>query len=368
MKVLKIFFVIAVIVMIAKCVSCNNKDDKKSTSSSIELEASRFYPPTKSPFKHNVGLNFNVEMTNWFNNPAIKYSAALKNQCTYGRLANISKQFKLIRIYSYLIAGWEQTGNISPEAYALSTLAKKDKNIEAVIGTSCNRAWYLVPANVQTFIDTLQSNFGSSISQVKCILIGNEINANSYTSGEISVIMSNFRTALATNCLNIPVSVTFNNLPNQAGDTLSDNLVGAVVNGWDTTWNGNKPFVFIDPYPDAAGINNAAGVYAWQYGVTKYYQTLHPSLQIFIGETGAEGSSSDYTTTVVIDSVFSQLNLQYKKIRKTVPTFLFEAINEPLKPSSPNQQFMGLYFDSSDPKKFDVHLKSNINLPTWLNK
>jgi hypothetical protein len=203
---------------------------------------------------------------------------------------------------------------------------------------------------------------------VKCILIGNEVNANNYSPSDISVIMSNFVTALATNSLNIPVTVTFNNLPNQAGNLICDSLVASVVNGWDTTWNNNKPFVFIDPYPDAQGINNAAGVYAWQYGVTKYYKTLYPSLQIFIGETGAEGSSSDSATTIIIDSVFSQLNSQYKKIRKTVPTFLFEAINEPLKSANPNQQFMGLYFDSSNPKKFDVNLKSNINLPTWLNK
>ncbi len=356
---LKLIFFVGAIALVCKCIHEDNEINKRQSPA--------YFPPSKSPFNHNVGLNFNVEMTNWFNKNSIKYNAALKNQCTYGRLKNISKDFKLFRIYSYLIAGWEQTGNISPEAYAISTLAKQDKNIEAVIGTSCNKSWYLVPANVQTFIDTLQSNFGSAISQVKCILIGNEVNANSYSSGDISVIMSNFRTALTTNSLNIPVSVTFNNLPVQSGDTLSDNLVGAVVNGWDTTWNGNKPFVFIDPYPDAAGIGSAAGVYRWQYNVTKYYQTLHPSLQIFIGETGAEGSPSDFTTTIVIDSVFSQLNHQYKNNnKKTVPTFLFEAINEPLKPSSPNQQHMGVYFDSSDPKKFDVRLKANINLPTWI--
>lgn len=356
----KLLFFIGAIALVGKCV---NDDDKKLLE---KRKSPSYYPPSKSPFNHNVGLNFNVEMTNWFNKNSIKYNPTLKNLYTYGRLKNITKDFKLIRIYSYLIAGWEQTGNISPEAYALSTLAKQDASIEAVIGTSCNQSWFLVPANVQTFIDTLQSNFGSSISQVKCILIGNEVNANGYSPSTISIIMSNFRTALTTNSLNIPVSVTFNNLPNQAGNAICDSLVAAVVNGWDTTWNSNKPFVFIDPYPDAQGIGNAAGVYKWQYGVTKYYQASYPSLQIFIGETGAEGSNNDYTTTVVIDSVFSQLNLQYKSIKKTVPTFLFEAINEPLKPSSPNQQYMGIYFDSSDPKKTDVHLKANINLPKWI--
>lgn len=357
--VFKILGLIFFLLIINKCIS----DGEKITSRKTAI----FYAPTKSPFNHNVGLNFNVEMTNWFNDGSIKYNAALKNKYTYERLVNISKDFKLIRIYSYLIAGWEQTGNISPEAYALSTLAKQDTAIEAVIGTSCNRAWYLVPANVQTFIDTLQSNFGSSISQVKCILIGNEVNCNNYSPSDIAVIMSNFRTALATNSLNIPVSVTFNNLPVQSGNYICDSLVASVIHGWDTIWNSNKPFVFIDPYPDAVGINNAAGVYAWQYGVTKYYQNLYPSLQIFIGETGAEGSSSDYATTVVIDSLFNQLTIQYDSIKQTVPTLLFEAVNEQLKVGEPNQKYMGIYIDSNDPKKTNVHLKSNINLPMWLN-
>ena len=199
-------------------------------------------------------------------------------------------------------------------------------------------------------------------------MIGNEVNANNYSPSDIAVIMSNFRTALSTNSLNIPVSVTFNNLPNQSGNAICDSLVASVVHGWDTAWNSNKPFVFIDPYPDAAGINNAAGVYKWQYGVTKYYQTLFPSLQIFIGETGAEGSSSDSATVVVMNSIFRQLNFQYIKIKKTVPTFLFEAINEPLKPIQPNQQFMGLYNDSQNPQTTTENLKQNVKLPTWLNK
>jgi len=325
-----------------------------------------FYPPKKSPFKHNVGINFNVEMTNWFIDPSIKYNQQLQRQYTYERLINISKDFKLIRIYSFLIAGWEQTGTMSAEGYALSTLAKQDKSVEAVIGTSNRIHWFLDSNNVQMYVDTIQNKFGSAISQVKTILIGNEVNANGFNSGQLKIIISNFNKALTKNNLNIPVTVSFNNLPVQSGDTLSDNLVNSVVSGWNSNWNSNKPFVFIDPYPDAIGISSARGVYRWQYGVTKYYQTLHPSLQIFIGETGAEGSSSNSKTTIVIDSIFSQLNIQYDSIKKTVPTFLFEAVNEPLKPSSPNQQYMGLYYDSSIPKNTTEKLKSGIKLPKWL--
>ncbi len=192
------------------------------------------------------------------------------------------------------------------------------------------------------------------------------MNANGYSSYQLSTIVSNFKKALKKNELEIPVTASFSNLPTQVGDTLSDDLVNAVTTNWDTTWNSNKPFVFIDPYPDAAGIRNAEGIYKWQAEVTAYYQTLHPSLQIFIGETGAEGSSSDLQTQAVIDSIFVQLNAQYKASNKTVPTFLFEAVNEPLKPSLPNQQFMGVYSDSNYPEKVALKLKEGVTLPSWI--
>ncbi len=345
------------------CVFQNDKELGLEKSSTISLP--NFSAPIKSPFNHNVGICFSVEETVWFNDKTIKYSDSLKDKYTYERLNVISKDFKLIRIYSFLVAGWEQTGNICPEAYSLVKVSKQYKNVEAVIGTSCNKAWFLVPSNVEIFIDTLKSKFGSSISQVKTILIGNEINANSYSQSDISTIMVNFKLALKKYNLNIPVTATFSNLPNQSGDAYSDSLVSAIVNNWDTTWNNNKPFVFIDPYPDAEGIGSAKGVYNWQYGVTNYYHSLFPNLQIFIGETGGEGCNSDYKTTVVIDSVFSQLNYQYDSIGKTVPTFLFEAVNESLKLGNPNQKFMGLYFDSSNPKKTNVTLKTGIKFPKW---
>jgi len=357
----KIVGLIVCAIFINRCI-VNTKHDK------LKERAAIFSAPTKSPFVNNIGIAFSVEQTEWYNDKSIKYNNVLQNQYTFERLQVISKDFKLIHIYSFLVAGWESTGNITPEAYSLINVAKQDDNVEAVIGTSCNKEWFKVQANVQTFIDSLKIKFGSSIYQVKTILIGNEINANSYTQSDIATIMTNFRVALKRNKLNIPVTATFSNLPIQSGDAYSDSLVSAIVNGWDKNWNGNKPFVFIDPYPDASGINNAAGVYAWQYEVAQYYQSKYPSLQIFIGETGAEGSTSDYKTTIVIDSVFSQLTLQYDSIGKTVPTLLFEAVNESLKVGSPNQKYMGLYTDSNDPKTIKVKIKNNINLPTWFKK
>lgn len=325
-----------------------------------------FSAPIKSPFKYNVGIDFNIEQTIWYSD-SLEYNRRLQEEYTYKRLVSISKDFKLIRIYDFLVAGWESTGALSPEAYAVAKLAKEDHYIEVSIGTSNSIAWYMKQRNIQMFVDTLQNKFGSAINQVKTILIGNEINANGYTEHQISVIMTNFKLALQKNKLNIPVTVSFSSLPNQKGDALSDSLVAAVVKHWDTTWNDNKPFVFIDPYPDGM-VGGVAGVFNWQNQVTKYYQSYYPSLQIFVSETGAEGSNSDSTTVLVVDSIFQQLTLQHDSVNKTVPTFIFEAVNEPLKFGSPDQKFMGIYLDSLVPENTRICLKSGINLPSWFKK
>lgn len=355
--ILSLIVFIITLMIVSKCV-----DEKADYS---KEHVSVFAPPIKSPFSYNAGINFSVEQTTWFVD-SLKYNQELQYKYTYGRLKGISNDFKLIRIYSYLVAGWEQTGVLSSEGYAITKLAKEDNNVELMIGTSNNINWYMVKSNVQSFVDTMQSKFGSSISQVKTILIGNEINANGYSVAQLDSIISNFKFVLDKEKLNIPVTVSFSNLPVWSGDNYSDALVNSVVTSWDKSWNDNKPFVFIDPYPDAEGIGSASGVYQWQYKVTKYYKNKYPSLQIFIGETGAEGSSANYKTAIAVNDIFNQLRIQYDSVKQTVPTFLFEAINEDLKAKSPNQQYMGLYFDSSVPSDTAVRLKAGIKLPSFI--
>lgn len=342
--------------------------DKQSKEINVDIISTEmnYDLPVSSPYKNNYGICYSVEMANWFVSDSIKYNNQLQNLYTYKRLKKISQDFRLIRIYQFLIAGFESTGNICPEAYALCSVTKENPKIEAVIGTSNNLTWYSSQKNCDIYIRILKSCFGKSINQVKTLLIGNEINCVAgINSGTLSTIAQNLKKSLKKYRLKIPVSVTFNNLPIQSGDTLSDNLVGAIYSNWDSTWNNNKPFVFIDPYPDAPGINNAQGVFAWQNGVTNYYQSIYPNMQIFIGETGAEGSSNDSTTIAIVNDVFAQLDSQFVLSNKTVPTFIFEAIDEQLKGLTPNQQHMGIYKDTISPGCIVIRLKKGLTLPKF---
>lgn len=321
--------------------------------------------PTQSPFVNNVGINFSVQFTKWYLDLLKTPDAAKRYPYTKDRLNVIVKKFKLVKVYSLLTAGWESTLNVTPEAQALLDLLPYN-NIEAVFGTTLSKDWFMVQDNVNKWVDVVYNKLGTRTNKIKAILIGNEINANGYTAIHVKTIMNNFASAQARYGLTIPVTVDFSNLPNQAGDSYSDSLVKAVVDNWNINWNKGFPFVFINPYPDAAGINNAEGVYNWQNGVANYYQKKYSALQIFIGETGAEGCSTEATAITCVNSIFTQLENQYLASNKTVPTFMFEAVNESEKPLIPNQQHMGLYLDKPAANGNDITIKNGIRVPNFI--
>ncbi len=320
--------------------------------------------PTQTPFSYNIGMGFATNCTDWYikildtgnRNKLVEYSQ--------NRLEQVVKTFKLIRIYAFLTPGWEQTGTLDPVAEALVNVMKADSSVEAAIGTSNSVSWFLKPDNVVKWVSILNAQLGDAVSQVKTILIGNEVNANGFTAADLTTIQANFKAALGSQY--IPVTVSFNNLPVQSGNTTLDNMVKAIVDGWDNAhWNGGNQFVFIDPYPDASGINNGAGVFTWQKKVYDYYHAKHPNLQIFIGETGAEGYSTDKTSIPVINEVFTALEGQYDTNHQTVPTFMLEAVDEPHKPATPDQRNMGLYADTQDAGT-SIALKTGVHLPSWM--
>jgi len=323
--------------------------------------------PIQSPFENNVGACFSVEFTDWYVNLLKTPNAPKRYQYAKDRLTVFVEKFKLIRIYSLLTAGWEQTFTTTPEAQALLDLLPYNKEIEGVIGTTNNKEFFKVQDNVNKWIDILWEKLQLHTPCIKAIVIGNEINANNYTPDDIKQIMNCFKVAQARYGLKIPVSTSFSNLPVQSGDDYSDSLVKAVVDNWDGNWNGWYPFVFINPYPDAAGIDNAKGVFDWQGAVTKYYHPKHPRLEVFIGETGAEGSETDQEGIDLMNTIFAQLKNQYNwNNGVTVPTFMFEALNEGQKPLNPNQRHMGMYDDAPAADGADIKKKTGLSIPAWV--
>lgn len=325
--------------------------------------------PTQSPFHHSVGICFHTNMCNWYTSSTVKYDRANQIQYSQDRLEVIAKTFKLIRIYSLFVPGFQSTGDLDPCAEALVNVIKKNSDVEGVISTADDtKTLFKTQSNVDDWVNKLTSSLGSSVSQIKAILIGNEINANGFTVSDLNTIYQNFKANKDFMALKIPLSVSFSNLPVQAGDQTSDDLVAAVASNWDDSWNGGNSFVFIDPYPDASGIDSPAGVFDWQSKVQSYYAPQHPKLQIFIAETGAEGDATDKTSIPVISGLLSELDHQYKQKKTTVPTFLFEAVDEQQKPGTPVQTNMGLYQDAAAADGSQIKLKAGVSVPSWVSE
>lgn len=325
--------------------------------------------PTQSPFSYSVGMGFHTNMCNWYVSPTVKYD--LEKQCQYSqdRLQEIVKTFKLIRVYSLFTPGFQSTGAIDPCTQAFINVLKANSDVEGLISTSNDtQTLFTDQKNVDDWVNKLKSSLGSAVSQIKCVLICNEINALNFTPSQIQTIFSNFKKNKDFMALKIPLSVSFSNLPVEKGNDYSDGLVAAVVNNWDSSWNSNLPFVFIDPYPDADGINNPAGVFDWQGKVQAYYASKHATLQIFIAETGAEGCATDKSSVPVIEGIVKQLDAQQQAHSKAVPTFLFEGVDEPLKAGSPVQSNMGVYKDAAAADGSSITIKSGITVPAWVSK
>ena len=329
--------------------------------------------PEKNPFSYNVGICFHTNMTNWYVSSSVKYSRDNQIQYSQDRLEKVVKNFKLIRIYDFFTAGWlpPKSTDLDPCAVAFVNVLKNNPDVEGMISTTGGtKDWLKTPANVQTWVSRLKSELGAAVSQVKTVLIGNEINAHGFTPEDLHTIMGNFKGNTEFMALKIPLSVSFSTLPTQSGDANSDALVKAIVDNWAPEWNDNHPFVFVDPYPDAEGIKDPAGVFKNQAATQNYYRTEkhYSTLQILIAETGAEGDPTNATSVPVIQGIFDQLDNQYQaNAGKTVPTFLFEAVDEERKPGTPVQTNMGVYQDQPAADGSKITLKKGITVPGWVS-
>lgn len=328
--------------------------------------------PSQTPFSYNVGICFHVNMCNWYVSSTVKYSRANQIQYSQDRLTEIVKTFKLIRVYGFRVAGFDSNSDLDPCTQALVNVMNVNSDVEAVISMNPGMKTYLLKnSNATDYFTEFTTQLGSNTGQVKALLLGNEVNANGYTAADLTAMMTAIKGNTEYKKLNYPLSVSFSSLPDQSGDSDSDDMVKAIVDGWDASWNGGKPFVFIDPYPDAAGIGSAAGVYDWQSKVQTYYAKTYPDLQIFIGETGAEGDATDKKSVPVIQSILTELDTQQSATASngyTVPTFIFEALDEQLKPGTPAQTNMGVYKDAAADKGSNISIKSGITVKSWVSK
>ncbi|MCE7991359.1 MAG: hypothetical protein HEP71_05235 [Roseivirga sp.] len=328
--------------------------------------------PTQTPFSYNVGICFHTNMCNWYVSPTVKFSRPNQIQYSQDRLAEIVKTFKLIRVYGFRVAGFPSNSDLDPCTQALVNVMNTNSEVEAVISMNPGMKTYLLTDSQATdYFKEFSTQLGSNTGQVKALLLGNEVNANGYTHTDLTNMITAIKANAEYKKLNYPLSVSFSSLPDQSGNDASDKMVKAIVDGWDPSWNGGNPFVFIDPYPDAAGIGSAAGVYEWQAKVQAYYATLHPTLQIFIGETGAEGDATDKKSVPVIKDILTELDTQESaKASKgyTVPTFIFEALDEPLKPGPTVQTNMGVYKDAAAADGSTISIKSGITVKGWVSK
>ncbi|WP_151192608.1 hypothetical protein [Cysteiniphilum sp. JM-1] len=315
-----------------------------------------------SPFSYNVGIDFDTMLA-----PKVNAKTVIKN---------VSTNIKLFRVYR-LCASGSDCNVIDTPTQALADQMQQDPSIEAVIGTL-----NVMPISADAWVQKLKATFGSSINQIKVILIGNEVNANNITADELSNRIQAMAQALKDNGLpNISVSTSFNGLPRIGTDknanALFDPYMQAIVNNWSSNWNNGYPFVEFDPYADAlltpdqqkdpANIIGAANkvfseYYADVYNnyVSRFKTVGGNGLQVFIGETGAEGikDSDDPTDGSKVNSAITDaLNDQYSLTAGyTIPTFLFEVVNEPGK--ADGQRQMGFFTDDGG--------SNGSSIPGWI--
>lgn len=301
-----------------------------------------------TPFSYNVGMDFDtMEAPSANTLPRAKII-----------LSKASTDVKLFRVYRLYAAGSRGTA-IDIPTQALADTMKADPKVEAVVGTMNH-----LPVSADAWVKQLKNTFGSQVSQVKAILIGNEVNGGAYTATQLKAEIQAMATALANNGLDtIPVSASLSGLPRQGNDSIANALfdpyMKAIVSNWSSKWNDGYPFVEFDPYPDAlvpAGsppqdiMNAAPKVFNEYYAdvyrnyISRFKTTAGKPLQGVIGETGAEGiKDADWKYGVKVNNALtSALTTEDKQAKNhTIPTFLFETIDEPGK--ADGQRQMGFF-------------------------
>jgi hypothetical protein len=330
--------------------------------------------PVVSPFKYNVGIDYET-----FNTNAIPAD-----------LTAVTKNFSLIRTYHDAAVGTGQPNipRIDPgEAQVISYVASHSP-IELVMGTNNNalaQGGYGQPwsAGLMTsrsytdqWVQMVIRAFGGvdkTKRGLRSILLGNEIDANGpppteqrfrdYYQKWIPQSFDNLKASLnAAGLDSIPISTTNANYPMGYPppkppppelNVVAQSTTAYITRYWSPGWNQDKPSVMFNQYTLNRGMSTDF------VPVQTYFQNLATVLrnspQVFVGETGYDAKFGEANEAKVIASIFQWLGQQRTSVGSTIPLFLFMAFNDPA------QGQFGLY------RRDPYRLKAGITIPSWVN-
>ena len=164
----------------------------------------------------------------------------------------------------------------------------------------------------------------------------------------------------------IPVTSIIANYPsNGATNVVASSVTKYIADNWSSGWNGGNSFLFFNQYtPDWGKSTDFSDVSTYFSNVQTAISSLTGAPQVFVGETGY---SAEYNTKTadnqptVIGDMFTWLGGQQTNGAISTPLCVFQAFDQPNKPTG--QQQMGLFEYSNG----TAGVKSGITIPTWTN-
>lgn len=340
-----------------------------------------------NPFNYGVGINYDAWAQAW-------YPTATPAQVTSkvsGQIKSLLTKFRLIHLYR--LNGWDKIcGNGANAASdpvtqtALSVIQAWNtkaptKNVEVTLGTSVGQVFAMASGNngctgeqyATAFVNALvqnapfSGNTANVLNTIKTITLGNELDTVAdMTPSILTAAITNFYTALnAAGLGEIPLTISLANVSqkNTFGtfpSTVSDALAQAVVSSWQSSWNGNVPFLFANQYPSTVSALSAyiVAANAYNQSYTTDGGVTYPlkNLTLLVGETGFNSTSKtnggDAGEAAYINAIFPAM---------TGPTplapalLIFEGFDEQLKAAGQNK--MGIFSIKTNA------LKTGISIP-----
>ncbi len=335
--------------------------------------------PSNSPFRYNVGINYETA------------TVGRNNRIVSKDLDTITKYFRLIRTYHAAAVGTTEI-IIDPFQGELIKyiVDHQELELELVMGTNNSalaaggygHPWgpglMTSKAYTDKWLQMLIETFGSKANlkkHLKAILLGNEVDANgpppgneyysTYYTQWVPEAFKNLKASLTEASLDeIPVSTTIANYNpvHPEANIRADSITAHITRNWNPLWNIGIPFVLFNQYTGNYGKSTDFGP------VIKYFESLHTHFNskpdVYVGETGFSAEYGLANEASVIKQIFDWPQSQYSLNKLTVPLFVFMAYDHPEK--SVGQQKMGIFQDDSNNKP--VGLKKNIKVPEWVSQ